>query len=91
MPRFFRSGSFNTEQSYRRFQPAKELQLIQNRIKPTVGDAVVHIERLRVMSLMMLRFKHQPLALQPARKTRGIFLMRPLVKLISRDRRRCRD
>lgn len=50
-----RFGSFNSEEAQRRFEPAKELQLVQERIEPTVGDAIVHIERLGVMLLMMLR------------------------------------
>ena len=73
----------NSDERERRFQPAKELDFIQKRIKPAVGDAIIHIKRLRVVALMMLGFQHQPLALQPARESRRIVLMSPLVKLVS--------
>ena len=70
-----------------RFQPAKELDLVQDRIEPTVGDAVMHVERFGMMHLVMRRFQDQPRSLQPAREARNAFLMRPLVKLVGRHRR----
>ena len=71
-----------------RFQPAKELDLVQDRIEPTVGDAVMHVERLGMMQLMMCWFQYQSHPLQQARETRNTFLMRPFVKLVRRHRRR---
>ena len=50
---YFRS--FDSEKAQGRLQPAKELQLIQERIEPAVGNAIVDVERLRVVPLMMLR------------------------------------
>ena len=66
------------------FQPAKELQFIQDWIEPAIGDAIVHIKGPRVMPLMMLRFQHEPFALQPARKSGRALLVGPLVKLVGR-------
>ena len=57
----------NSEEAKCRFQPAKELQLIQQWIEPTIGDAIVNIKGLRMVPLVMLRLQHQSLALQPAR------------------------
>ena len=71
-----------------RFQPAKELDLVQERIEPTIGNAVMHVERLGMMHLVMRRFQDQPRALQPAREARNAFLMRPFVKLVGRYGRR---
>ena len=53
--RMFGSRRLDSEEAQRRFEPAKELQLVQERVEPTISDAIVDIERLGVMPLMMLR------------------------------------
>ena len=74
-------GSDSKERK-RGFQPAKELNFVQERIEPAVGNAVMLVERLGMMQLVMRRFQDQPSALQPARERRNPFLMRPFVELV---------
>ncbi len=77
--------SFDPEETKCHFEPAKELEFVQERIEPTIGDAIVHIEGVRVVQLMMQRLQDEPLTLQPASKRGGTLLMRPFMKLVSGD------
>jgi hypothetical protein len=45
----------DSKERERGLEPAKESELIQERIEPTSGDAVIHIERLSMVPLVMLR------------------------------------
>lgn len=83
--------SLYSEETQSGFEPAKKFKSVQYRVEPAIGDAIVHIKRLRVMQLVMLRFQHQALSLQPTRESGWAFLMRPLVKLVSRDSCRRRE
>ncbi len=78
-------GSFHSEKAQNGLKFAKEPDLVQEWIKPAIGDAVVSFKWFRVVELMMPWFQDQAQTLQPAYSGGRSFLMRPLVKDVGRD------
>ena len=78
-------GSFDSEKAQSGLEFAKEPDLVQEWIKPAIGDAVVSFKWFRVVDLMMPWFQNQTHSLQPPNSGRRLFLMRPLVKDVGGD------